>query len=145
MFGKGVYYPSNTVDTVAQMGYYPADGADFLNSQPAQFEFKNFLKEEEKKVVIIKESSINLGGKCVSSNECQQGQGCLTVSDLTKKKFKKVCVYEGTIGCTVGKEQSLVIGFAKYLSADNECSARTVVQDKLPITDAPKTDTGAPS
>jgi hypothetical protein len=29
LFGKGIYYPSNTLETVAQMGFYPADGAEF--------------------------------------------------------------------------------------------------------------------
>jgi hypothetical protein len=46
MFGKGVYYPSNTVDTVALMGYYPSSGADFLNEQPVEFVFRNFFSEK---------------------------------------------------------------------------------------------------
>jgi hypothetical protein len=48
LYGKGVYYPSNTADTVAKMGYYPSDGAQFLTEEPTEFKFRNFLKERKK-------------------------------------------------------------------------------------------------
>jgi hypothetical protein len=68
MFGKGVYYPSNTAETVALMGYYPEAGANFLSTEPTSYEFRDFLAEKAKVAVVIEEGSVNLGGRCISSN-----------------------------------------------------------------------------
>lgn len=70
LYGKGVYYPSNSADTVAKMGYYPSDGAQFLTEDPTAFNFRHFMKEKKKEAVIIKRASIKLGGKCIASEEC---------------------------------------------------------------------------